>query len=69
MASTTHTKYADALLEAKYDTTLADFLNDHRGQGDSFDRIARDLHDFTNGLISVTGNTIRNWINDLQVSA
>jgi hypothetical protein len=69
MSRTTQQGVVGALLEAKYDTTLKTFLIDSRSQELSYNRIARDLHDLTDGDVSVTGETIRRWINDLEVSA
>ena len=66
---TSHARTVDALLEAKYETTLARFLTRRRDLGHSFNRIARDLHDLTHGTVSVTGETIRNWISDLEAVA
>jgi hypothetical protein len=69
MSRTTQQGVVSALLEAKYDTTLEAFLTDKRDQELSYNRIARDLHDLTGGDVSVTGETIRRWINDLEAVA
>lgn len=59
----------DALLRAKRNTTLADFLSEQRSEGHSNERIARELYQITDGDIAVVANTIRNWINDLEAVA
>jgi signal transduction histidine kinase len=69
MSLTPQSTIVNALLEAKYDTTLADFLTEARTEETSYNRIARDLHDLTGGTVSVTGETIRRWINDLEAVA
>jgi hypothetical protein len=69
MALTSHAKTVDALLDAKYGTTLSEFLTSHRDGGHSYERIARELHDKTEGTVSVTWVTVRNWINDLEAVA
>lgn len=65
MALTTTATAVDALLRAKCNVSLADFLTDQRGQGHSNERIARELYRLTDGDIALTGNTIRNWTNDI----
>lgn len=69
MSRTSQINTVNALLEASQDTTLKDFLTDRRSQAISYERIARDLHDLTDGTVSVTGETIRRWINDLEAVA
>lgn len=69
MGFTSHAKTVDALLESKHGTTLSSFLNERRTDGFSYERIARDLHDATDGAVSVTWVTIRNWVADLEVVA
>jgi hypothetical protein len=60
---------ASALLEAKHDTNLADFLADRRANRVSYERIAQELNRITDGAVAVTGETIRNWINDVGAVA
>lgn len=66
MSRTSQASLVNALLEASHQTTLEAFLTEKRAEGLSYERIARDLHDLTDGTVSVTWVTIRNWTNDLE---
>lgn len=69
MTLTGQARTASALLEAKHKTSLADFLTSRRAEGVSYERIAQEMNRLTDGAVQVTGETIRNWINDLEVVA
>ena len=69
MSLTSQARTTSALLEANHQTTLAEFLGDQREQGRSYERIAKELHILTDGVVSVTRETIRNWINELEAVA
>ena len=50
-------KYADHLL----DGSLAQRIRGWRADGESWDRIARNVWQLTDGRVDVTGPTIRTW--------
>ena len=60
MASTPHAKTVDALLRAQGETLEA-FITYRRDLGVSYNRIAKALAVLTDGIVDVTGETIRNW--------
>ena len=60
MATTQHAKTVDALLKAR-GFTLEAFIADRRDLGLSYNRIAKALALLTDGIVDVTGETIRNW--------
>lgn len=60
MAPTQHAKTVDALLQA-HGVTLEEFIANRRAEGVSYNRIAKALGLFTEGIVDVTGETIRNW--------
>lgn len=68
MAFTPHAKTVDAYLQ-RDGTTLADFITERRGTGLSFAKIARDLFVHTDGVVDVTGETIRNWSDQIELEA
>lgn len=53
----------DRLLEGK----LADFLTDHRRNGESFETIARELDKQFD--IGVSSHAVRRWIHQLEATA
>lgn len=63
-----HAKTIDALLRASHETTLVEIL-DRRKDGKSYRRIATELRELTEGAVDVTGETIRNWINQLELAS
>lgn len=69
MSRTSKLGIVSSLLEAKHDTDLAKYLTDKRTEGLSYEQIARDLHDLTDGAVSVSFVTIRRWIDDLEAVA
>jgi hypothetical protein len=69
MSATNQRGIVSAFLESKHATTLERFLTEKREQNASHETIARDLHVLTNGTVSVSGETIRRWINDLEAVA
>ncbi len=61
---TANQRMADAVLKGK-GTTLENFLADRYKQGLSYETIGRDLHVFTDGVVSPSYQTIRRWLLDL----
>lgn len=68
MELSANAKTVDALLRATHDMTLVDIL-DLRKQGTSYRGIAIQLRGLTDGAVDVTGETIRNWINQLELAS
>jgi len=66
---TSQAKTVNALLEANHSTTLRSFLDERRRENKSYRMIARELLDATDGVVDVTGETIRNWAADLKLLA
>lgn len=66
MELTPHAKTVDALLQANHGQTLEGFIAIRRGDGASYRRIAEALHVVTQGVVDVTGETIRNWALSLE---
>ncbi len=58
-------RYAGSLL-GKQDLQLDTWLLEQRGNGDSYESIARSLFVLTDQEIEVTGRTIANWITSLK---
>ena len=61
-------RYAGSLL-GKQDLQLDAWLLEQRGNGDSYESIARNLFVLTDQEIEVTGRTIANWITSLKEDA
>ena len=66
MALTPQARIVDALLRERYGTSLESFIHNRRSEGFSFHRIARELDEFTDGTVEVTGQTVGNWTAALQ---
>lgn len=60
MKITPHARTVDALLQTK-GNTLANFIATHRDNGQSYAKIALALYEYTDHVVQVTGETIRNW--------
>ena len=57
---TPHAKTVDALLRQR-GISLEDFIGERRQEGRSYNRIAKELESFTDGVVEVTGQTVINW--------
>ena len=68
MAPTAHAKTVDAYLRT-HQSSLHEFITDKRAEGLSYARVAVALANFTEGVVDVTGETIRNWAADLGLEA
>ena len=64
---TSQARTVNALLEANHAITLRSFLDERRQDNKSYRMIARELLDATDGVVDVTGETIRNWATDLKL--
>lgn len=53
------------LLTDRVGLPLADYLADSREAGLSFERIAKDLHVKTDGIVDVTWQTVSRWCKEL----
>ena len=62
---TAHQRTVDALLIESKGITLHDFIADRRDPDNfyGYERIARDLAEFTDGIVDVTGRTMERWHN------
>jgi len=56
-------------LLARQATNLDEWLSEHRTAGHSYEAIATELHDLTDGLIRVSYRTIARWCADLEDAA
>jgi hypothetical protein len=65
MALPQQARTVDALLEAKGESLQA-LLDKRHTEGLSYRGIARQLFTLTGGVVDVTPETIRNWINSLD---
>ena len=63
MKVTPHQRTVDALLIETKGIPLADFIADRRDPESfkSYELIARDLHEATEGIVDVVGKTIERW--------
>jgi hypothetical protein len=63
MNITPHQRTVDALLIETKGITLLDFIADRRDPESfkSYELIARDLRDLTDGIVDVVGKTIERW--------
>ena len=66
---TTLQRAADLLLQQRTDSrSLAEFLQTHRANGLSYERITRELDHETGGAVIVSTKTVRRWLADLTES-
>jgi transposase len=61
-------RMANAILEHQ-GTTLRDLLSELHGAGMSYEQIAKRLHSETDGVVSLSYQTVKRWLDDLKVSA
>ena len=61
---TSQQKMADALLRSKTDSSLKDFLAEHRARGLGYEEIGQELFMVTDRAVSVSYQTVKNWLTD-----
>ena len=64
MKTSPHQRTVDALLTETKGIPLFDFIEERRETGEgfkSYERIARDLYDATDGIVDVSYRTVERW--------